>query len=171
MREEITGWSTLLRVGAPPPPGKSWIHLCSDAKSGRFFFLQFLLDTCIFLRPLIPLFWTSGDDSSGFQCLSGKPYWHFGRGICDICSHGFTSGVTPLPAYNANNASIAASCLPHMRVSAEVGSRDSKRTVYVPRHKLNIYSFLIPIIRLIDTGSVMFNGFAVFLPLTINDSL
>ena len=27
-----------------------------------------------FLGPLIPLFWTSGDVSSGFQSQSGQPY-------------------------------------------------------------------------------------------------
>ena len=35
------------------------------------FFLKFLLDTCPFLGPLIPLFGTSGDISSGFQSQSG----------------------------------------------------------------------------------------------------
>ena len=34
-------------------------------------FLKFLLDTCPFLGPLIPLFQTSGDVSSGFQSQSG----------------------------------------------------------------------------------------------------
>ena len=32
-----------------------------------FFFLKFLADTCPFLGPLVPLFWISGDVSSGFQ--------------------------------------------------------------------------------------------------------
>ena len=36
-----------------------------------FFFLKFLLDTCPFVGPLIPLFRTSGDVSSGFQSQSG----------------------------------------------------------------------------------------------------
>ena len=36
-----------------------------------FFFFKFLLDTCPFVGPLIPLFWTSGDISSGFQSQSG----------------------------------------------------------------------------------------------------
>ena len=36
-----------------------------------FFFFKFLLDTCPFVGPLIPLFWTSGDVSSGFQSQSG----------------------------------------------------------------------------------------------------
>ena len=38
------------------------------------FFLKFLLDTCPFVGPLIPLFWTSGDVSSGFQSQSGQPH-------------------------------------------------------------------------------------------------
>ena len=46
------------------------------------------------------------------------------RGIRITHSLRFTSGVTPLPVYNA---SIAASRLPHMRVSAEVGCRDLNR--------------------------------------------
>ena len=36
-----------------------------------FFFLKFLADTCPFLGPLVPLFWISGDVSSGFQSQSG----------------------------------------------------------------------------------------------------
>ena len=43
-----------------------------------FFFLKFLADTCPFLGPLIPLFWISGDVSSGFQSQSGLPYSHCG---------------------------------------------------------------------------------------------
>ena len=39
------------------------------------FFNKFLLDTCPFVGPLIPLFWISGDVSSGFQSQSG---------FCDI---------------------------------------------------------------------------------------
>ena len=35
------------------------------------------MDTCPFLGPLISLFWTSGDVSSGFQSQNGQPYWHF----------------------------------------------------------------------------------------------
>ena len=34
-------------------------------------FFKFLLDTCLFVGPLIPLFWTSGDVSSWFQSQSG----------------------------------------------------------------------------------------------------
>ena len=36
-----------------------------------FFFKVFLADTCPFLGPLVPLFWISGDVSSGFQSQSG----------------------------------------------------------------------------------------------------
>ena len=32
------------------------------------------MDTCPFLGPLVPLFWISGDVSSGFQSQSGLPY-------------------------------------------------------------------------------------------------
>ena len=39
-----------------------------------FFFLKFSADTCPFLGPLVPLFWISGDVSSGFQSQSGLPY-------------------------------------------------------------------------------------------------
>ena len=56
--------------------------------------------------------------------LGSKPEWAalfvLGRDVHDIHSLRFTSGVTPLPVYMA---SIAASCFPHMRVSAEVGCR------------------------------------------------
>ena len=42
-----------------------------DINNLFFFFSNFLLDTCPFLGPLIPLFRTSGDVSSGFQSQSG----------------------------------------------------------------------------------------------------
>ena len=73
--------------------------------------------------PLISLFWTSGDVSSGFQSQIGQPSSHFGRGICDMFLR-FTSGVTPLPVYIA---SIAASHLPLVHVSEEVGCWDLSR--------------------------------------------
>ena len=49
------------------------------------------------------------------------PYSNFVKVYVIIHSLRFTSGVTPLPVYNA---SIAASRLPHMCVSAGVGCRD-----------------------------------------------
>ena len=41
------------------------------------FLKYFLEDICSFMGPLIPLFRTSGDISSGFQSQSGQPYSHF----------------------------------------------------------------------------------------------
>ena len=74
-------------------------------------FCKLLLDTCPFVTS--PL---------GFKA---KPEWAalftLGRGICDINSLRFSSGVTPLLMYNS---SIAASRLPHMCVLAEVGCWD-----------------------------------------------
>ena len=88
------------------------------------FFLKFLLDTCPFVGPLIPLFWTSGDVSSGFQSQSGFCLIRTCRGVRNIRSLRFTSGATHLPVYNA---SIAASHLPHVHVSAVVGCQDLNR--------------------------------------------
>ena len=42
-----------------------------------FLYLNFWrTDTSLFVGPLIPLFWTSGDVSSGFQSQSGQHYLH-----------------------------------------------------------------------------------------------
>ena len=60
----------------------------------------------------------------GFKARVGSALFELCRGVRDIRSLRFTSGATPLPVYKA---SIAASCLPHMRVSAEVGCRDLNR--------------------------------------------
>ena len=57
----------------------------------------------------------------GFKARVGSALFKLCRGICDIHSLRFTSGVTPLPVYNT---SIAGSHLPHMRVSAELGCQD-----------------------------------------------
>ena len=61
--------------------------------------------------PLIPLFWTSGDVSSGFQATVGRFHWYpclgvlmtspLGfkpewAGICDVHCPRFTSGATPV---------------------------------------------------------------------------
>ena len=40
------------------------------------FFKKDLVDTCPFMGPLIPLFSSSGDISSGFQSQSGQPHSH-----------------------------------------------------------------------------------------------
>ena len=59
-----------------------------------------------------------------FKARVGSALYELCRGVCDICSLRFTSGATPLLVYTA---SIAASGLPHMRVSVEVGCRDLNR--------------------------------------------
>ena len=60
-----------------------------------FFFLKFLADTCPFLGPLVPLFWISGDVSSGFQSQSGFCLIrYFCGGECNVHSPRFTSGGT-----------------------------------------------------------------------------
>ena len=43
--------------------------------------------------PLVPLFWISGDVSSGFQSQSGLSYLHHG-GECNVHSLRSTSGAT-----------------------------------------------------------------------------
>ena len=58
-------------------------------------FFKFLADTCPFLGPLVPLFWISGDVSSGFQSQSGFCLiCYFCGGECNIHSPRFTSGAT-----------------------------------------------------------------------------
>ena len=60
-----------------------------------FFFKKFLADTCPFLGPLVPLFWISGDVSSGFQSQSGFCLIrYFCGGECNVHSPRFTSGAT-----------------------------------------------------------------------------
>ena len=72
------------------------------------------------MGPLIPLFATSGDISSGFQIQSGQPYSHLveaymmhvhGGGIHDACSLRFTSGATPADLLMASM--VASCCSPH----------------------------------------------------------
>ena len=94
----------------------------TDAPVSDFFcWTHVHLDTCPFVGPLMPLFRTSGDVSSGFQSQSGFCLIQTCGGVCNIRSLRFTSGATHLLVYNA---SIAASRLPHMRVSAVVGCQD-----------------------------------------------
>ena len=60
-----------------------------------FFFFKVLADTCPFLGPLVPLFWISGDVSSGFQSQSGFCLIrYFRRGECNVHSPRFTCGAT-----------------------------------------------------------------------------
>ena len=73
-------------------------------KIKNFFFFNFLLDTCPFLGPLIPLFQTSGDASSGFQSQSGFCLIRTLQSVVDICSVRFTSGATPLQVYMVHSS-------------------------------------------------------------------
>ena len=54
---------------------------------GNFFFL-ILVDTCPFVGPLIPLFWTSGDISSGFQGQSRGEFNEL-QSVYSITIHSF----------------------------------------------------------------------------------
>ena len=75
-----------------------WCQLvCGCGQLPKFFcfFLKFLVDTCPFLGPLVPLFWISGDVSSGFQSQSGCCLIrYFCGGECNVHSPRFTSGAT-----------------------------------------------------------------------------
>ena len=77
----------------------------SQAKNNLGFFLKFLVDTCPFMGPLIPLFWTSGDIFSELFAL--------GRGIRDLRSLRFTSGATPTDLWMASM--VAGPFSPHAK--------------------------------------------------------
>ena len=67
-------------------------RILNHTKNFLGFFKVFLLDTftCPILGPLVPLFWISGDVSSGFQSQS---YQHC-RGKCNVHFLRSTSGAT-----------------------------------------------------------------------------
>ena len=81
---------------------------CSSAKAARskffglmrmsvssvFFKKKIWRTSVIFVGPLIPLFWTSGDICPGFQRQSGSPYLHASSPVCNNILR-FTSGATP----------------------------------------------------------------------------
>ena len=71
------------------------------------------------MGPLIPLFWTSSDVSSGFQSQSGQPYSHLTEAYY-VCPRRLTSGAIPADLLMA---SMAVSCFLHMCVSVEIGCR------------------------------------------------
>ena len=76
-----------------------------------------MADTCPFLRPLVPLFWISGDVSSGFQSQSGFCLIHyFCGGKCNVHSPRFTSGATLADLLAAGTQPVTS---PH--ACAEVG--------------------------------------------------
>ena len=67
------------------------------------FFFKFLMDTCPFMGPLIPLFWTSGDVCLQFQSQGGTPHLHASSLACNGILR-FTSGVTSADLLEANMA-------------------------------------------------------------------
>ena len=52
-----------------------------------------------FAKPLVPMFWISGDISSGFQSQNGLHYLHH-RGNCNVCSLRSTSCATPTDIFD-----------------------------------------------------------------------
>ena len=84
----------------PPPTSPKFSGSATGSVSNLtalffLFFLKFLADTCPFLGPLVPLFWISGDISSGFQSQSGFCLIrYFCGGECNVHSPRFTSGAT-----------------------------------------------------------------------------
>ena len=101
-------------------------------------FFKFLVDTCPFMGPLLPLFWISGDVSSGLQSQSGWPYLYLAKAYTMYILR--DSPVLHLliswwPAWWPVT-------VPHMCVSAEVGSQirlgdllHSSLTCYSLRHQ------------------------------------
>ena len=56
-----------------------------QVKNFWVFFKKFSEDMTPFFGTLVPLFWTSGDVSSGFRSQSGQPYSHFTEAyMCNI---------------------------------------------------------------------------------------
>ena len=84
------------------PFGLSLSHIWDQYSN--IFFKKKLGDISSFLESLIPLFWTSGYVSSGFQSQSGQPYLQLGRGALITCSLKFTSGVTPANPPNLDSS-------------------------------------------------------------------
>ena len=88
--------------------------------SNFFFFLKFLVVTCPFLGPLVPLFWISGDVSSGFQSQSGFCLIrYFCGGKCNVHSPRFTSGVTLADLLAAGEQPVTS---PHACAEVRLGS-------------------------------------------------
>ena len=79
-------------------PQLSLAHAGSEAIMGLNIgrFLKYFLRThthVLFWGPLVPLFWISGDVSSGFQSHSGFCLIHFCRGECNVYSLRSTSSA------------------------------------------------------------------------------
>ena len=63
--------SLLAGVARPYRSHRDLDHRSTQMYGTYFFKFKFLVDICPFVEPLIPLFWTSGDISSGFQRQNG----------------------------------------------------------------------------------------------------
>ena len=91
-----------------------------------FFFKKFLVDTCPFLGPLVPLFWISGDVSSGFQSQSGFCLIrYFCGGECNVHSPRFTSGATLADLLAAGAQPVTS---PHACAEVGLGSVSNVRS-------------------------------------------
>ena len=118
-----------------------------------YFFIKFLADTCPFLGPLVPLFWISGDVSSGFQSQSGFCLIrYFCGGECNVHSPRFTSGATL-----ADLLHCQAVVMPHPKKKAScfIGQIDLNRAfsrmhilVFISRGLINFnYSIISHVVK------------------------
>ena len=109
------------------------------------FFFKVFGDTCPFLGPLVPLFWISGDISSGFQSQSGFcliRYFIYG-GECNVHSPRFTSGAT---IANLLVAGVQPVTSPHACAEVALGSvsncaiarTEDERATIVPATRLDV---------------------------------
>ena len=83
------------------------IHWIKEQRTlTQFLFLNFWRTWVLFVGSLIPLFWTSGDVSSGFQSQSGFYLIHTWRRHMSNVTHSlrFTSGATPADLLAASMA-------------------------------------------------------------------
>ena len=91
-----------------------------------FFFKSFWRTHVLFLGPLVPLFWISGDVSSGFQSQSGFCLIrYFCGGECNVHSPRFTSGATLADLLAAGAQPVTS---PHACAEVGLGSVSNVRS-------------------------------------------
>ena len=66
-----------------------------EEEHGILTFFKIFARLVLFVGPLMRLYWTSGDVSSGFQSQSGQPYSHLAETYILHIFLRFSSGVTP----------------------------------------------------------------------------
>ena len=75
-----------------------------------FFQNNFWRTRVLFMGPMIPLFWTSGDVSSGFQSQNGQPYSHLAEVYVmytyTSCQNAESSGWTISDSFDSRFASF-----------------------------------------------------------------